>query len=151
MLKQKIKTCSEFSFAKRIGGLAPKLAELEPFQCKEVRKCKILTKFFLQISIGNFKTGGIFLFFEIQTYFLVCNPILGSSLGVQKELGKNLFFLEIMGWAYMPTPAWNKLYQSPHGIGLSCQSQFIVHLDQFDFLPKDPNKDQQSNPENVIF
>ena len=31
VLKQKIKTCSEFSFAKRIRGLAPKLAELEPF------------------------------------------------------------------------------------------------------------------------
>ena len=34
MLKQKIKTCSEFSFAKRIRGLAPKLAELEPFLCE---------------------------------------------------------------------------------------------------------------------
>ena len=31
MLKQKIKACSKFSFAKRIRGLASKLAELEPF------------------------------------------------------------------------------------------------------------------------
>ena len=34
VLKQKIKTCSEFSFGKRIRGLAPKLAELEPFLCE---------------------------------------------------------------------------------------------------------------------
>ena len=31
MLKQKIKTCSQFAFAKQIRGLALKLAELEPF------------------------------------------------------------------------------------------------------------------------
>ena len=66
MLKQKIKTGSEFSFAKR--------------------------NFSGHITRGDFKTAAIFLFFEIETCFLVCNPIFGSSMGVQKELGKNLFF-----------------------------------------------------------
>ena len=40
MLKQKNKTCSEFSFGKRIRGLAPKIAELEPFYCEEVKNAK---------------------------------------------------------------------------------------------------------------
>ena len=32
------------------------------------------------------------LFFEVETRFLVCSPILDSCLSVQKELGKKLFF-----------------------------------------------------------
>ena len=32
-----------------------------------------------------------FFVFKIKTCFM-CNPIFGSSMGVQKELGKNLFF-----------------------------------------------------------
>ena len=32
---------------------------------------------------------------------MACNPIFGSSRGVQKELGKNLFSLEIIGRAYI--------------------------------------------------
>ena len=51
----------------------------------------------------------------------LCNTILGSSFGVQKDLAKNLFFLEIIGGGhiYVPPPVWNKLYQSPRGIGLN--------------------------------
>ena len=33
-----------------------------------------------------------FLFFEVETYFLACKPIFGSTRGVQKKLDKNLFF-----------------------------------------------------------
>ena len=40
----------------------------------------------------NLKRPAIFLFFEIETCFLLCNPISGSSMDVQKELGKNFFF-----------------------------------------------------------
>ena len=36
-----------------------------------------MTKFF-HITHGDFKTAAIFLFFEVETWFLVCNPILGS-------------------------------------------------------------------------
>ena len=43
------------------------------------------------ITHGDFKTAAIFLFFEVETWFLVCNPILGSCLSVQKELGKTLW------------------------------------------------------------
>ena len=57
------------------------------------------------MSLGDFKTAAIFWFFEVETLFLVRNPILGSCLGVQKELGKKLFFLEIIGGAYMPPPS----------------------------------------------
>ena len=64
------------------------------------------------------KNGRHILYFDKKTWFLVCNLIFGRFLGVQMELGKNLFFLEIIGWEYMPTPAWNTLYQSPRGIGL---------------------------------
>ena len=38
------------------------------------------------------KRPSFFCFFEIKPYLLACNPIFGSSRGVQKELGKNLFF-----------------------------------------------------------
>ena len=46
----------------------------------------------------------------------MCNPTLGSCFGVQKELVKNFFFLEIIGEAYIPPhveyvlfePAWNR-------------------------------------------
>ena len=38
------------------------------------------------------KTAAIFLFFEVETWFLVWSPILDSCLSVQKELGKKLFF-----------------------------------------------------------
>ena len=45
-----------------------------------------------------------FLFFEVESWFLVWNPVLGSCLSVQKELGKNnkkcFFFLEIIGGIY---------------------------------------------------
>ena len=51
----------------------------------------ILTKFFLVIL-----HSAIFLFFQVGTCFFVCNSILGSCFGVQKELGKTLFFLEII-------------------------------------------------------
>ena len=40
MLKQKNKTCSEFSFAKRIKGPAPKLTKIEPFWWEEVKIAK---------------------------------------------------------------------------------------------------------------
>ena len=44
-----------------------------------------------------------FCFFEIETCFLVCNPIFGNSLGVQKELGENHFFPRIhRGGIYAP-------------------------------------------------
>ena len=32
------------------------------------------------------------MFFEVETYFLACKPIFGSTRVVQKELDKNLFF-----------------------------------------------------------
>ena len=51
--------------------------------------------------------------FEIETCFLVCNPIFSSTLGVQKKLGENFFFPR------NHRGAWNKLYQSPRGIGLT--------------------------------
>ena len=54
------------------------------------------------ISFSRILKRSPFLFFEIKTCFFVCNPIFGSSIGVQKELGKNLFFLEIIRGAYMP-------------------------------------------------
>ena len=38
---------------------------------------------------------------------------------MQKELGENLFFPRNHRGAYMPPPTWNKLYQSPRGIGLT--------------------------------
>ena len=38
------------------------------------------------------KRPPFFLFFQVETWFLVCDPILGSCLSVGKELGKNLFF-----------------------------------------------------------
>ena len=50
------------------------------------------------------KRRPFFLFFEVGTCFFVSNPILGSCFGVQKELGKKHFFLEIIGGAYMPPP-----------------------------------------------
>ena len=45
-------------------------------------------KFFQHISLGDFKTATIFLFFEVQTWFFVCTPIFGGCLCVQKELSK---------------------------------------------------------------
>ena len=39
-----------------------------------------------------FKTAAVFLFFEVETCFCGCNPILGSCLGVLKELGNKQFF-----------------------------------------------------------
>ena len=51
---------------------------------------------FLHISLTDFKTAAIFLSWGIKTCFFVCNPIFSSFLSVQKELGKNLFFLEII-------------------------------------------------------
>ena len=51
------------------------------------------------------KRPPFFLFFEINPYSLVCNPIFGSSRGVQKELGKNLFFpRNHRGGIYAPPP-----------------------------------------------
>ena len=38
------------------------------------------------------KQPPFFCFFEVETWFLVGNPILDSCLSVQKELGKKLFF-----------------------------------------------------------
>ena len=48
------------------------------------------------------KRPPFFCFFEIETYFLACNPIFGSTMGVQKELDKNFFFLEIIGGHISP-------------------------------------------------
>ena len=42
MLKQEIKTYSQFSFAKRFRGLAQKLKELERFYCGEAKNAKYL-------------------------------------------------------------------------------------------------------------
>ena len=39
-----------------------------------------------------FWNGRHFFIFWDKDLFFLYNPILGSSLGVQKELGKNLFF-----------------------------------------------------------
>ena len=88
MQKQKIKTCSQFSFAKRFRDL-----------------------------------------------FFVCNPSFGSSMGVQKEMGKSFFSLEIIGGHVSPPLAWNKLYQSPLGIGLKELShQAITFLSQWTYF-----------------
>ena len=59
----------------------------------------------------------IFLFFEIDTCFLVCNPIYGSSMDVQKEFGKKLFFLEIMvyhKWELIQCKIGLNKFQSNH-------------------------------------
>ena len=40
MLKQKIKTFSQFLFAKRIRGLTQKLEEIEPFDSGEAKNAK---------------------------------------------------------------------------------------------------------------
>ena len=51
------------------------------------------------------KRPPFFLLFEVETWFLVCNPILGSCLSVQKELGKKLFFpRNHRGGIYPPPP-----------------------------------------------
>ena len=41
VLKQKIKVCSKFLFAKRIRGLAYKLEELDPYKWKEIENAMI--------------------------------------------------------------------------------------------------------------
>ena len=56
--------------------------------------------------------------FEDKDLIIFITPIWDSSLGVQRNWAKTFVSLGIIGWAYMPTPAWNKLYQSPRGIGL---------------------------------
>ena len=43
----------------------------------------------------------------------------------KRNWAKTFFYLEIMGWAYMPTPAWNKLYQSLRGIGLNTMNSLF--------------------------
>ena len=129
MLKQAIKTCSQFLLAKRIRGLAPKLGELEPFLCEEVKNAKYLRNPSGHIILSDVKTAAIFLFFEVETYFLACKPIFGSTRGVQKELDKNLFFpRNHRGGIYPPPPAWNKLYQRSRGIGLSIVFQTLKGL-----------------------
>ena len=57
----------------------------------------------LQYS-SSIKTTAIFCFFAVETWFFVCTPIFGSCLGVQKEMGKKLFFLEIIGGHICPPP-----------------------------------------------
>ena len=57
------------------------------------------------LTFQKLKRPPFFLFFEIETWFFVCNRILGSYLGVQKELGKKLFFpRNPRGGIYAPPP-----------------------------------------------
>ena len=80
MLKQKIKTCSQFSFA-------PKLAELEPFSCKEVKNAKYWWNHSSISNSPDFKMATIFLLFEIENLIFFSFIVLQfSTLGkfVQK-------------------------------------------------------------------
>ena len=102
MLKQKIKTCSQFSFAKKnLEFQLQKLVEQEPFQCEEV-KIQNIDKFFPAYRTRRFYNGGHFSVLGDKDLILLCNPIQGSSLDVQKELGKRTFFLEIIGGQISP-------------------------------------------------
>ena len=51
---KKIKTCSQFSFAKRFRGLAPKLEELERFYCGEAKIAKSCLLTLLGIVNNNY-------------------------------------------------------------------------------------------------
>ena len=59
--------------------------------------------------------------FEIKTCFFVCNLILGSCFGVQKDLAEKLFFpRNHRGGIYPPSPPTrNKLDLIPRKIGLT--------------------------------
>ena len=46
------------------------------------------------------KRPSFFLFFEIETWFLACSPILDSCSSWQKELGIKLFFPRNHGGAF---------------------------------------------------
>ena len=50
------------------------------------------------------KRPQFFLFFEIETCFLVCNPIFGISLGVLKDWAKTFFSPRNHRGVYMPPP-----------------------------------------------
>ena len=65
--KAKIKTYYQCSFAKKIRGLAPKLAGVEPFQCEEIKKAKYWRNF-SRISHAPILKRSPFLFFEIETW-----------------------------------------------------------------------------------
>ena len=74
---------------------------LEPFQCEEV-KIQNIDKFFPAYRTRRFYNGGHFSVLGEKDLILLCNPIQGSSLDVQKELGKRTFFLEIIGGQISP-------------------------------------------------
>ena len=75
--QQKIKACSQFSFAKRIRGLAQKLKELERFYCGEAKNAKysLLTQYWV-------------LFYETCSFACKC-----SSFVILR--GRHLIFLLI--------------------------------------------------------
>ena len=109
MLNTIIKTSLNFYLLKELRVLAPILAELEP----------LLTEFLPHILLADFKTAVIFLFLRWRPVFFVCNPILGSPLGVQKKLGEPFFFtrtcrgnicpLPPCGEEAVSEPAWNRV------------------------------------------
>ena len=74
---------------------------LEPFQCEEV-KIQNIDKFFPAYRTRRFYNGSHFSVLGEKDLILLCNPIQGSSLDVQKELGKRTFFLEIIGGQISP-------------------------------------------------
>ena len=78
------------------------------------KKCKILTKFFHHISLGDFKTAAIFFIFEGETGFW-CVTLFWVVVWVcKRNWAKNFFPLEI------PPHVLNKLDLIPRKIGLMC-------------------------------
>ena len=84
MQKQKIKTYSKFSFAKKIRGLASKLAELEQFYFEEVKNAKYWQNSSGHITLGDFKTATIFFIFWDREL-----PKIGLHTKKQVSISKN--------------------------------------------------------------